>query len=192
VPETAVLQNVRESWRSLKKPANIYLVVDASGSMRGERIARAKEALISFIEEVVGDRDQVALVVFSDDVRELQGLKPLDKESLKKSIREINTGGGTQLYAAVAFAYDMLQDRGESERINVIVAMTDGLSSGNPLVVESRLREPDFPVLVFTVAYGEEPDLEVLERIARMGDGQAYPSDPRSIKKLYRLLSAFF
>ena len=183
---------MREAWRSLKKPANIYLVVDVSSSMRGERFVRAKEALVSFIDEVVGDRDQVALVVFSDDVRELQPLKPLDKGSLKRRIYTLNTGGGTQLYEAVAFAYDMLQDQGESERINVIVAMTDGQSSGSISILESRLREPDFPVLVFTVAYGEEPELDVLERIAWMGEGQAYSSDPRTIKKLYRVLSAFF
>ncbi len=76
--------------------------------------------------------------------------------------------------------------------MDCIVAMTDGQSAGDITIVESRLQEPDFPVLVFTVAYGDEPELDVLEGIARMGDGQAYPSDPRSIKKLYRLLSAFF
>ncbi|MCH8090576.1 MAG: VWA domain-containing protein, partial [Chloroflexi bacterium] len=192
MPEAQVLQSVREAWRSLKKPANIYLVVDVSGSMRGERIARAKEALVTFIDEVVGDRDQVALVAFSDDVRELQGLKPLDKGSLKRSISTLNTAGGTQLYEAVAFAYDKLQDQGELDRINVIVAMTDGQSSGDISIVESRLREPDFPVLVFTVAYGDEPELDVLDRIALMGEGQAYPSDPRTIKRLYLVLSAFF
>ena len=91
----------------------------------------------------------------------------------------------------MAFAYDMLQDRGESERINVIVAMTDGESSGSIAVLESRLREPHFPVLVYTIAYGEEPELDV-ERIAWISEGQAYPSDPRSIKKLFGSLSAFF
>jgi Ca-activated chloride channel family protein len=191
-PETEVLQNVREAWRSLKKPANIYLVVDVSGSMRGERITRAKEALVTFIDEAVGDRDEVALVVFSDDVRELQSLMPLDKESFKSSINNINTLGGTQLYDALAFAYDKLQDRGDSDRINVIVAMTDGQSSGELSIVESRLKESDFPLLVFTVAYGDETDVNVLERIARWGGGRNFLSDPRTIKKLYLALAAFF
>ncbi len=30
VPEAGVLEDVRESWKSLKKPANIYLLVDVS------------------------------------------------------------------------------------------------------------------------------------------------------------------
>ena len=146
---------------------------------------------MSFIDDVAADHDQVALVAFSDDVRELQGLKPLDRVSLKRSISTLNTADGTQLFEAVAFAYDMLQDRGESERINVIVALTDGESSGSIAVLESRLREPHFPVLVYTIAYGEEPELDV-ERIAWISEGQAYSSDPRSIKKLFGLLSAFF
>ena len=83
-------------------------------------------------------------------------------------------------------------EEGESERINVIVAMTDGQSQGEFAVMESQMRGRDFPDLVFTVAYGEDADLEVLQRIARLGDGRAYPSDPATIRKLYRLLSAFF
>ena len=43
--------------------------------------------------------------------------------------------------------------------------------------------------LVSLVAvFGDDADLEVLQRIARLGDGRAYPSDPATIKKLYRLL----
>ncbi len=92
----------------------------------------------------------------------------------------------------MAFAYDRLQEERDPDRINVIVAMTDGQSSGSISILESRLRKPAFPVLVFTVAYGEEPELDILERIAWLGEGEAYPSNPRTIKKLYRLLSAFF
>ncbi len=92
----------------------------------------------------------------------------------------------------MAYAYDRLQEQGDTDRINVIVAMTDGISSGQLSTIESRLREGDFPIFVFTVAYGEEPELDILQQIARMADGQAYASDPRTIKKLYTLLSLFF
>ena len=54
------------------------------------------------------------------------------------------------------------------------------------------MRSAEFPVLVFTVAYGDDADLEILQRIARLGEGRGYPSDPETISKLYKLLSAFF
>ena len=187
-----LLAEVREAWRLIKKPANIYLVVDVSGSMAGEKLAGAKEALYSFIDQLEGERDQVALVAFSTLVTEVQGLGAMDRERLRVQILGLQADGGTFLYDAVALAHQRLQEEGDPDRINVIVAMTDGRSNGEPAVMESQMRGADFPVLVFTVAYGEDADLEVLQRIARLGDGRAYPSDPATIKKLYKLLSGYF
>ena len=91
----------------------------------------------------------------------------------------------------MAYAQRRLQEE-DPDRINVVVAMTDGQSSGDFAVVELQTRSNAVPVLVFTVAYGDDADLEVLERIARLGDGRAYPSNPATIQKLYQLLSGFF
>jgi len=53
--------------------------VDVSGSMRGEKLAGAKEALYSFIYQLEGERDQVALVAFSSRITEVHPLAPLDR-----------------------------------------------------------------------------------------------------------------
>jgi Ca-activated chloride channel family protein len=179
-------------WRLTKKPANIYLVIDVSGSMKGEKLSGAKGALLSFIEQIEGDRDRVALVAFSDETREIQRLGPLNRERCRESIRELKAAGGTMLYDAVAYAFDQLQQHRDSERINVIVAMTDGLSDGNIDVLESKLTKCEMPVLIFTVGYGKNADIDVLQRIAQLGQGQAYSSDPDTIEKLYELVSKFF
>jgi len=192
IPAPEVLDRIREVWRLVKKPADIYLVVDVSGSMSGAKLASAKNALNSFVDQVQGSRDRVALVAFSSKVYEIQGLAELDPESFKASIGQLEARGGTFLYDAVAYAYDGLLQQADPERISVIVAMTDGVSSGDIGIVESKVREATAPVLIFTVAYGAGADLEVLQRIARLGDGQVYPSDPETIEKLYELLSAFF
>ena len=36
---------VLDAWRYTKRPTNVYLVVDTSGSMEGEKIRRTREAL---------------------------------------------------------------------------------------------------------------------------------------------------
>ncbi len=134
----------------------------------------------------------MALLAFSNDYTELQRLGPLDRHLFGASIRALKAGGDTQLYEAVAYAYDRLQERGDTERINVIVAMTDGQSKGNISTVQLRIRGADFPVLIFTVAYGGDADMKVLSQIAEWGDGQAYASDPETVRKLYELISRFF
>lgn len=192
VPSPGVLEGIRDLWSLTKKPANIYLVVDTSGSMDGEKLSGAKGALLSFIDQIQGEQDQVALLEFNDRVRVLSPLAPLDEERMSQDIRNLEAGGGTLLYDAIAFALNELENEQGEDRINVVVAMTDGQSDGELVTVESVLREGELPVIIFTVGYGEDADLDVLERIAQLGEGEAYPSDPETINQLYELLSAYF
>ena len=193
VPSDGVLEEIRGLWRRTKKPANMYLVVDVSGSMAGQKLDGVKEALITFIDQVEGDRDQLRLVTFSDEVNEVESLHgPQDKEALKAKIRALNSGGSTELYKAVTFAIDRLEEAGGQDRINAIIAMTDGKTQGDIAVLDTKIRRANIPVLLFTVGYGKDADNNVLVRIARLGNGQAYEADPATIDRLYELLSSFF
>jgi Ca-activated chloride channel family protein len=195
MPPPNVLASIREVWRLTKKPANIYLVVDTSGSMSGAKLVGAKSALFSFLDQIEGERDQVALLAFSDTMDPVQGLSELNPEQLsdfRTGIARLEASGGTKLYEAVGLALHLLQQKNDAERINVIVAMTDGQADDDIAVVEQRLATGEIPVLIFTVAYGDDADLEALQQLADMGNGQAYASDPETIEQLYELLSAFF
>jgi Ca-activated chloride channel family protein len=194
VPSAGVVENIRELWRLTKKPANIYLVVDVSGSMKGEKLSATKGALLSFIEQIEGDRDRVGILAFSNLLEEVQPLDQLDKEVYGRTIRNLSAEGKTYLLEAVAYAHNKLQQEGGSERINVIVAMTDGQNNGQLSMeaLETSLRNSELPVLIFTVGYGEDADIDMLQRIARLGEGQTYSSDPETIGKLYELVSKFF
>ena len=192
VPSAGVLDEIRRLWRQAKKPANLYLVVDVSGSMAGQELESAKQALCSFVEQIEGDLDKVALIAFSSEVTEVQSLQTLDKDALCSKIRMLAAGGSTELYDAVAFAIDHLQRAADYDRINAIIAMTDGKPQGDFAVLEPTIRRSPVPILLFTVGYGEDADTNVLARIARLGNGRAYEADPETIDKLYQLLSSFF
>ncbi len=195
VPSAGVLENIRELWKLTKKPANIYLVVDVSGSMSGDKLNGVKGALFSFVNQIEGEHDRLGLITFSNHIQEVQTLKPLDsdhKTAFQNNIRKLSAGGGTQLYHATAYALQRLQQQGDADRINVIIAMTDGISEGTIEVVESQMGEVETPVLIFTLGYGADADLDVLQQLANLGDGQAFSSDPETIGELYKLLSAFF
>ena len=51
MPSTEVVDVVRDYWYYTKRPTNVYLVVDTSGSMEGEKIERAKAALKAFLAQ---------------------------------------------------------------------------------------------------------------------------------------------
>ena len=192
VPSASLLENIREAWLTLKRPADIYLVVDVSGSMGKEKLTGTKEALLSFIEQIRGDRDRVALVPFSDGIGDVVPLGPSDSAALRENIAALEAGGGTELYQAVAYAYELIRSNTSDDRIGVILAMTDGKSDGEIATLESWAKRDEGSVMIFTVGYGKDADFDVLRRLSSLGAGQTYRSDPNTIRKLYMLIAANF
>ena len=45
---------------------------------------------------------------------------------------------------------------------------------------------------VFTIAFGDDADREVLERIAETTGGKQYDSDPKTIDQVYAMIAPFF
>ena len=191
--EDLALRGVPKSFD--KRPANIYLLLDVSGSMGGGKLSGAKEASESFLAQVDVEQDHVGLIAFSDKVKEVYPLGPADKAALVSSIQGLEAHGPTALYDAVIHAIGRLQQLASPERRNVIVAMTDGQNTENNYSLEdigSKVTEADTPVSIFTVAYGYGADMRVLRQIAQWGHGQAYKANRRTIRTLYELLSAYF
>src|SRR3954447_19430314 len=78
-PEPRVLAAIKRAWHQDRKPANILLVLDTSGSMAEEhRLARAKQGLDVFFRGVE-PQDSVGLTTFSDRVRPLVAPAPLNR-----------------------------------------------------------------------------------------------------------------
>jgi Ca-activated chloride channel family protein len=93
-------------------------------------------------------------------------------------------------------AYERLQDLGDSERINAIVVMTDGMENNSRTSLRRLVSdlEQNYPVqvVVFCIAYGDDADMETLRRIAEPTDGQVREGDPETIQDLYKVLSTYF
>ena len=202
LPEPRVLAAIKDSWRSDRKPADILLVLDTSGSMNDEnRLARAKDGLAVFFDQIA-PQDSVGLVTFSDVIRPLLPIRPFKdaRPELERTVRDLFADGGTAFYDATAEAYDSVRRSAGDERINAVVLLTDGEdtdSTTSPDALVQRLREGSEgagQVRVFTIAYsaGAEGAAEALEEIARASGGQAYESDTDDIESVYRSISSFF
>ncbi len=76
LPEPRVLAALKAAWRVDRKPANVLLVLDTSGSMAQEqRLANAKRGLRTFIAQV-SRQDNVGLTIFSDRIQPLLPIAP--------------------------------------------------------------------------------------------------------------------
>ena len=200
VPSAAVIEVVRDVWWYTKRHTNVYLVVDVSGSMEGQKLADAQEALATFVSLIRGDMERVGLIEFSSGVQELIPLTELSssRPRLEDSISALVAGGNTSLLDAVDIAYTRLQGLNDRERINAIVVMTDGKENNSHTTLRQlrdklrRGNESGVPVVIFCVAYGKDADLDTLETIAAATGGQTRKGDTESIKNLYKLLSTYF
>jgi Ca-activated chloride channel family protein len=199
IPSAMVVEVVQNVWWYTKRPTNVYLVVDTSGSMQGVKIRRTQEALQAFVGQIQGDRDQVGLIEFGSGVKLFEPLQALDDASRQELIQRINrmeADGQTAMIDAVLEAYDDLQRTGNTEAINAIVVMTDGLENASYYTIDhlrARFEEEQaVTVVVFAIAFGNDADAGLLREIADIGGGQFRRADETDIEELYKVISTYF
>ncbi len=106
-------------------PKNILFVLDTSGSMSGEKIEQAKEAL-TFCVDSLNRQDQFNIVAFSDSIKDFAGeLVAATEDRVREArdfIKAFDANGGTDIDTALRTALAQ-RERGD---VNYIVFLTDG------------------------------------------------------------------
>jgi Ca-activated chloride channel homolog len=201
LPEPRVLAKVKQTWRSDRKPANIALVVDTSGSMSEEnRLDQAKQGLRVFLAQL-SPNDRVGLTTFNDKVFRLSPISRFGS-SRAKLLNEVNglfPDGQTAVYDATAAGVKEVQNLKDASRINAVVVLTDGEdnqsnTSSNELVsaLQRQATSEGMAIRVYTIAYGSSANQDVLTQIASASGGKEYAGDPKQIESVYRSISSFF
>jgi Ca-activated chloride channel family protein len=202
LPEPRVLDAVRKAWREDRKPANVLLVVDTSGSMNdANRLSNAKQGLRAFLREVA-PQDRVGLTIFNDKVTPLSPIEPIrdNRGRLQGLVSGLVADGGTAIYDATDAGVAQVSKLADTSRINAVVLLTDGEDTDSSKTVATLIRELDAQgdsarrVRVFTIAYsaGAAGAAENLGRIATSSGGKPYTGDTDDIETVYRSISSFF
>ncbi len=201
LPQPDVLARVKVAWREDRKPANVMLAVDVSGSMSEEgKLEQAKEGLRAFFGQL-SPRDRVGLVFFNDKV--FPGLPVTTfksgKAKLASTVRDLLPGGETAWLDATNAAVERVQALEDPTRINAVVLLTDGAdtasrTSPSTLVrtLDAQARSEGSTVRVYTIAYGREANKSALEAVAQASGGKAFTGDPKQIESVYLSISSFF
>lgn len=200
VPGSEVLEKLLAVWRETKKATDVIFVFDKSGSMTGRPLAEAKVGAKSFLQSL-SERDEVTLMLFDNNVYPLLGPVVLGsgRAELLGRVDNIIADGGTALYSATLAAYQAARERTLKEpgKIHAVVVMTDGRDEHSTITLEDLRKgmatsSEENPVRVFTIAYGQGAEGQVLERIAEAGKGSSARGNPENIVQVYRDMAAFF
>jgi len=201
LPEPEVLDRIRRAWREDRKPANIMLVVDTSGSMsEGDRLPQAQRGLRAFLG-LLSPADRVGLIRFSSHVQQIEPIATVkrSRRDLLRRIRGFTPDGDTALYDAASRAIGAVRAVGDRSRINAVVLLTDGNDTAsrtkvNDLIapLKAHSENEGVTVRVFTIAYGENANDSILEDIADASGGKPFIGDPDQIGTVYKTIASFF
>ena len=202
-PTAEVAAAVKDVFHQTKKKATVIVVLDTSGSMQGEKIKNAVESSITFLERFDRD-DEIYVMGFSaDSVYEVgQGGRAGDVgESLTQALGGVFADGNTPLYDALCAAAERVnalqaEDEASGERrLYGIVLLSDGDDTAS-LRTENQMfgclpsGESVTGVKVFTIAYGEDANEDLMLRVANRTNGKNFTGDPESIESIYNAISA--
>ena len=67
IPKAQVIRDIRSLWDQTKKPVDLVIAIDVSGSMSGQKISAARNSLVQFIN-LLGDNDRLQVITFSTNV----------------------------------------------------------------------------------------------------------------------------
>ena len=199
VPSSEVINAIQHQWDTEeKKPADIALVLDTSGSMGDEEKLPNAKAGAKQLVSLLSDKDEFSLISFNDSASWATTDQPL-AASRKPSLDAIDSlfpGGQTALYDAVNTAYEHLQQR-PADHIRAVVVLTDGEDNRstvqlNDLLSRIRADAETHTIRIYTIAYGHDARRDVLEQIAAATQGKAYNGDPKNIVEVFRDISTFF
>ncbi len=138
-------------------PVSLGLVVDTSGSMAGDKIRSAREALGRFMFELLDREDEIFLYRFSDTPVLMQGWTT-DRQVLQRAVSRLGANGGTALYDAVAEAIPLSRQGRHAKKAIVVVSDGNDTSSATSLKeVRQLIRESE--ALVYAIGIDGDPTM---------------------------------
>ncbi len=151
----------------------ISFVLDTSGSMGGEKIEQATQALKQSLRSLSED-DEFAIIAFSDRARAFsEEPLPATRANIEKAARFLSTlaaRGGTNIAGALRAGIEQF---GSKE--GVLVFLTDGRPTVGDIdtetIIEDVARELHQDARIFPFGVGDDLNTQLMDRLAEEGRG---------------------
>ena len=173
----------------IKEPIGVVIVLDTSGSMKGEPMADAIDAALVFMNEM-RSIDEFAVVGFADEVTIYSNFTS-NRQKLKEFISEITAEGETSLYDGIFLALDQFNIK-EDIKYRYAIVLSDGTDTVSKLTTKDVINKAiDEQVTIFSVAlmsYDFNPT--DIENISESSGGELLiAANSGELKELYRQIS---
>ncbi|WP_136810373.1 vWA domain-containing protein [Desulfosediminicola flagellatus] len=178
--------NIENAIDVQQQPVDLVVVLDRSGSMEGQKIVDARQAVIGLMERL-SPRDRMAVITYSNGVERVSPLTYMtnaNRQNLAARVRMIRPGGGTNLGAGLDFgissfsSLSSVKSSDDAGRQRKIILISDGLANQGVTDPYSLGRMAangtESRLAVSTVGVGNEFNELLMTTIADHGAGNYY------------------
>jgi Ca-activated chloride channel family protein len=173
-----------------RRRLNLSLALDRSGSMEGEKMARAREAASYCVDQLLPD-DRISLVIF-DDVVEVIVPSQLaeNKASIKEKISRVRARNSTALHEAWVRGGMQVSEHLTEGAINRVLLITDGLANVGETSVDRIVSQAGElsarGVTTTTIGIGRDFNEDLLIPMAEHGRGNAWHvREPQDMERIF-------
>jgi Ca-activated chloride channel family protein len=164
-------------------PLNLCLILDQSGSMKGQPIEMVKQAALRLVDKLQpGDR--LSVVVFAHRAKVIVPNQIIDNpSSIKRQIEQLHAEGGTSIDEGLKLGIEEL-GRGKKEAISQVFLLTDGENEhgDNTRCLKLAQLAASYNITLNTLGFGDYWNQDVLEKIADAGGGTlSYIQQPEQV-----------
>ncbi len=157
-----------------RMPVNMGFVLDRSGSMKGDKIKRLKEAMSLALRRLAPE-DRVSVTIFNDAARVVARNEPLSHQSgLEEQIRKLQAGGGTQMSRGMSLGLREVFRHWNEAWANQLVLLTDGQTYGDESQCTKLATEAgEHRIPIQALGLGDEWNEALLDQIGSLSGGDA-------------------
>jgi Ca-activated chloride channel family protein len=162
-------------------PMNLAVVIDRSGSMKGDRIANAMNAAVTALERM-RDGDSISVVSFDTSAQVVvppTRISSGNRSNIEASIRSIRLGGDTCISCGLEEGMRQLEQTSlGGDRLNRMILLSDGVTNNGirdmPGMRSMANRMRDRGVTISTIGVDVDFDEKMMAAIASEANGRHY------------------
>lgn len=167
-----------DSSQGYRRPLNLSLVIDRSGSMAGAKIDFTRQAA-QFLVQHLSPRDILSIVLYNDQIETLLPPESVsNKDRIRQLLDRITVRGTTNMSGGWLEGCMHLSENLTDDRLSRVILMTDGLANRgitetDRLVSMARQKLGE-GITTTTMGLGEDFNEDLLMAMAAAGGGAFY------------------
>ena len=144
---------------------SVYLVIDCSASMAGDKLAHAKEGAMDFAKGAKQKRYAVGLIQFGSSASHVCGPQR-ELSALRPHVESLEVGGSTDMAGGIRMAAEMLKS---ARGARAMVVVTDGQPNSRPWTLDAANLAKRSGIDIITIGT-DDADRALLNEIASRSD----------------------